>query len=965
MDSRCFDDYKEDGEGRYAEGFEDKFGDPEVQPRVGEEYQAEIPPLISAPYRSLLVKKTRDSEITVNLQECISLGLPIPLKWGHCEFESSSGYGSLGSIRSEVGPAISENECSETKVELYAASRGEEIHIGGFSNFEPSSKSAEKDKMRGKYLLPGLLDDQSWTNTEYSSFLLGLYVFGKKLNFLKRFVGSKSMGDILSLYYGKFFKSKEYCRWAECRKLRTKRCIYGRKIFTGWRQQELLSRLFSYLPRECHTRLLEISRNFGEGKMPFEEYVFSLKDAVGIDLLIAAVGIGKGKQDLTGTAVEPTKTNHIFSVRPEIPIGKACSSLTSADIIKFLTGDFRLSKARSSDLFWEAVWPRLLAKGWHSEQPKDVSGSKQSLVFLVPDIKKFSRRKLVKGNHYFDSISDVLNKVASDPGLLETESQATECSVDREKTPDKRDLEGVSCGEQAQYLQSHRSKCNQDVRKFTIVDTSMVHDMNQRNVIQMRSLPSETTNISTISSCSSESEKDTSYESKDQVRQYRALNAIKGHVEQDNASSAIENQVEKSHVSSSIDEWVEQAHASSHIEDRVEQAHALSPIKDRVEQAHASSLIDDRVEQAHASSLIDDRVEQAHASGPIKDRIEQAHASSSVEDQFKQANSFYPIQGQVEQGNSSNPIEEFSYKGLCIDSSNCTCVPEALSINKDGKYHRFHSDLHNGEHLREINEHSHTQKMTTDCTIPCITAMQKLRACNHQENSHCTKSTSVDRNFDLNEPISPSNLQEASEDMVFSMGSGNLSLPNYLAKGSPSNISHEGSVSENRLVREESAENSETRMLIDLNFPQVAPDLGLEMEIPSSGVTVQNDNQFANASSSPSEITQFNATQEFPDGNNEQQSILVNRRQSTRNRPLTTKALEALEYRFINSKRKRKNTECSDNNPKSKCVRVSSDTIVSGTCDDGIEDSMVDTRAEEENIIQAYSYGIDLNRGPP
>jgi len=680
--------------------------------------------------------------------------------------------------------------------------------------------------------------------------------------------------------------------------------------------------------------------------MPFEEYVFSLKDAVGVDLLIAAVGIGKGKQDLTGTAVEPTKNNHIFSVRPEVPIGKACSSLTSADIIKFLTGDFRLSKARSSDLFWEAVWPRLLAKGWHSEQPKDqvVSGSKQSLVFLVPDIKKFSRRKLIKGNHYFDSISDVLNKVASDPGLLETESQATECSVDREKTPDKRDLERGSCREQVQYLQSHSSK---DLTKFTIVDTSMVHDMNQRRVRQMRSLPSQTMNVSTISSCSTESEKDTSSESKDRVQQDNALSPIRDRVEQDNASSAIENQVEKSHVSSSIDEWVEQAHASRPIEDQVEQSHASSPIKDRVEPAHASGATEDRVEQAHAS-------------GPIEDRIEQTHASSSVEDQFKQANSLYLTEDQVEQANSSNPIEEFSDKGLCIDSSVYTHVPEALSINKDVKYHRFHSDLHNGEHLREINEHPFIQKMTPDCTIPCITAMQKLRACNNGEISHCAKSTSVDRNFDLNEPISPSTLQEASEDMGFSMDFGNLSLPNYLAKGSPSNMSHEGSATENHLVREESAENSETRMLIDLNFPQVAPDLALEMEIPSSGATLQNDNQFANTSSSPSEITQ----QEFPDGNNEQQSILLNRRQSTRNRPLTTKALEALEYRFINSKRKRKNTECSDNNPKSKCIRVSNGTIVSATSDNGIEDSMVDARAEEENVIQTYSYGIDLNRGP-
>ncbi|TKY61806.1 hypothetical protein E2542_SST11659 [Spatholobus suberectus] len=235
--------------------------------------------------------------------------------------------------------------------------------------------------------------------------------------------------------------------------------------------------------------------------------------------------------------------------------------------------------------------------------------------------------------------------------------------------------------------------------------------------------------------------------------------------------------------------------------------------------------------------------------------------------------------------------------------------------------------------------------------------MQKLRACNHGELSHCTESTSVDRKFDLNEPVSPSNLHEASDGMVLSMGLENLSFPSYLAKGSP-NMSNEGSVTENHLIGEVSAENSETRMLIDLNFPQVSSELGLEMEIPSSTVILQNDNQCANTLSSPSEITQFNATQEFPDGNKEQQSILVNRRQSTRNRPLTTKALEALEYRFINSKRKRKNTECSDNNSKSKCVRVSSGTIISTTCDNGIGNSMADARAEEENVIRS----INLNR---
>lgn len=237
-------------------------------------------------------------------------------------------------------------------------------------------------------------------------------------------------------------------------------------------------------------------------------------------MLIDAVGIGKGKQDLTGTAVEPTKINHIFSIRPEIPTGKACSSLTSADIIKFLTGGFRLSKARSSDLFWEAVWPRLLAKGWRSEEPKDyvISGSKQPLVFLTPGVKKFSRWKLVKGNHYFDSVSDVLNKVASDPMLLENEIQVTDGGVDRKNEQDKQGRDGLFNKQQRHYLQPVSSNCNQ--MKFTIVDTSIVYNSKPRKVRERRSLPFQTSDIPTsMSHSSSGSEQDTSQETEDQVEQ--------------------------------------------------------------------------------------------------------------------------------------------------------------------------------------------------------------------------------------------------------------------------------------------------------------------------------------------------------------------------------------------------------------------------------------------------------------
>jgi hypothetical protein len=143
-----------------------------------------------------------------------------------------------------------------------------------------------------------------------------------------------------------------------------------------------------------------------DGKTSLEKYISSLKSIVGLGVLVEAVGIGKEEGDLTRFSVEPAKNSRALKE----PTCKALSSLGSSDIIQSLTGGFRLSKTKSNELFWEAIWPRLLAKGWHSEQPKyrGYVTSKDYLVFLIPGVEKFSRRKLVKGNHYFDSVSDVL-----------------------------------------------------------------------------------------------------------------------------------------------------------------------------------------------------------------------------------------------------------------------------------------------------------------------------------------------------------------------------------------------------------------------------------------------------------------------------------------------------------------------------------------------------------------------------
>ncbi|KAG8097286.1 hypothetical protein GUJ93_ZPchr0013g37897 [Zizania palustris] len=301
---------------------------------------------------------------------------------------------------------------------------------------------------------------------------------------------NKTIGDVLSYYYGKFYKTEAYKRWSGCRKASIRRCILQERIFGGWRRQELISRLKSKIIEEAHVLLEKIFKSFSDCQISFVDFVFDLKSAVGTEAFVKAVGIGKGKHDLTGFVVDQSKPNQVLSVQPDMPASKDFSSLSLEDIIKFLTGGFRISKTRSNDLFWEAVWPRLLARGWHSEQPNDVSTTKNCLVFVVPGIQRFSRSELTKGTHYFDSVSDVLKKVAGDPILLEIETDAMGNGVTVEKNGCDTDL-----------------KLNQDVSldghheppKFTIIDTSLVQGEEPSQVREIRNLPVDA-NISFVPS---------------------------------------------------------------------------------------------------------------------------------------------------------------------------------------------------------------------------------------------------------------------------------------------------------------------------------------------------------------------------------------------------------------------------------------------------------------------------------
>lgn len=95
---------------------------------------------------------------------------------------------------------------------------------------------------------------EAWTEIERESFVLGLYLFGKNLDLVKRFVGTeKKMGDLMRFYYGKFYASCEYRKWAKFRKKSS-----GEKVLSGWRHEKFSAHLFSLASDDFQDMLFEV-----------------------------------------------------------------------------------------------------------------------------------------------------------------------------------------------------------------------------------------------------------------------------------------------------------------------------------------------------------------------------------------------------------------------------------------------------------------------------------------------------------------------------------------------------------------------------------------------------------------------------------------------------------------------------------------------------------------------------------
>jgi hypothetical protein len=439
------------------DSYDDEFpcGDPQVEPRVGDEFQVDIPLMMSASKRAVFLS----NPVALDDSTCSFLvGLPVQVMWiDKVGIGQGNGDGNVDMNQSLKSLRAKKGRCS-------AKIRGK------------SDKNSETKKQRLNLEAVPAIPSSSWDDLEVASFVLGLYTFGKNFTQMNNFMENKGIGEIMLFYYGKFYNSAKYHTWSESRKKRNRKCVYGRKLYSGWRQQQLLTRLMPSIPDEPQKQILvDVSKSFAEGTITLEKYVSAVKNLVGLRLLVDAVAIGKEKEDLTVPTSTPMKTKPWFTVSSKsslVPGEGDYNSLTSAGIINQLTGCSRLSKARCNDIFWGAVWPRLLARGWHSQQPEDRGyfKSKDYIVFIVPGVKKFSRQELVKGDHYFDSVSDILTKVVSEPELLENETGG----VAAENPSDQSDEESSpSDSLRHRYLRSPCSNRGTLGMKFTVVDTSL------------------------------------------------------------------------------------------------------------------------------------------------------------------------------------------------------------------------------------------------------------------------------------------------------------------------------------------------------------------------------------------------------------------------------------------------------------------------------------------------------------
>lgn len=210
-------------------------GDPQVEPRVGDEFQVDIPPMMSASKRAVFLSTPLALDES---SYSFLVGLPVQVMWiDKHKKEQGNGDDNVDMNQSLRSIRAKRSRCS-------AKIRGK------------SEENSESKKQRLNLEAVPTIPSSSWDDFEVASFVLGLYTFGKNFIQVKKFMENKGIGEIVLFYYGKFYNSAKYHSWSDSRKKRNRKCVHGRKLYSGWRQQQLLSRLIPSIPDESQKKML-------------------------------------------------------------------------------------------------------------------------------------------------------------------------------------------------------------------------------------------------------------------------------------------------------------------------------------------------------------------------------------------------------------------------------------------------------------------------------------------------------------------------------------------------------------------------------------------------------------------------------------------------------------------------------------------------------------------------------------
>ncbi|KAG8063379.1 hypothetical protein GUJ93_ZPchr0003g18027 [Zizania palustris] len=273
--------------------------DPPVGPFIGSEHQAEIPNLATEDERCQLRESSLYSYELHGFDFPDVIGLSIPVKWESqppseankedeklqtCHFSESESRNRTRDKESQLASICS--NCNDTS-ECYPSNQDRHVVLP-VGQIEPEGNQVYDEKLdpcfnqeclnlTGRPMvqqreteqfapLPGS-STSLWTALEEECFLLGLYIFGKNLNVLSKFVESR-------------------------------------------RQQELISRLKSKISKEGHDSLLEVFKSFSDGQTSLEECVFTLKSTTGTETFLEVIGIDPSLLDLEVDGTDNGATVH-------------------------------------------------------------------------------------------------------------------------------------------------------------------------------------------------------------------------------------------------------------------------------------------------------------------------------------------------------------------------------------------------------------------------------------------------------------------------------------------------------------------------------------------------------------------------------------------------------------------------------------------------------------------------------